>query len=71
MYQILCFYQNNYVIDWEKEPFTEPRPTMTISVDDLEDIGSGKQKLEDFISKIICHSTRNEFAVGKLQAFKF
>ena len=66
MYQILCFYQNNYVIDWEKESITEPRPTMTISVDDLEDIGNGKQKLEDFISKIICHSTKNEFAVGKL-----
>ena len=38
---------------------------MEILDDDLLDIGTGKQKLEDFISKIICHSTKNEFAVGK------
>ena len=38
---------------------------MKISVEDLHDIGAGLQKLEDFIPKIICHSTKNEFAVGK------
>ena len=38
---------------------------MAISVEDLLDIGTGKQKLEDFIPKIICHSVKNEFAVGK------
>ena len=37
---------------------------MEISVDDLIDIGTGLQKLEDFIPKIICHSTHNEFAVA-------
>ena len=49
---------------------TEPRPTMEISDDDLLDIGTGEQKLEDFIPKIICHSTKNEFAVGKNHALK-
>ena len=38
---------------------------MEISVDDLIDIGTGIQKLEDFIPKILCHSVKNEFAVGK------
>ena len=52
-------------IDWNKELITEPRPTMEISGDDLHDIAAGKQKLEDFIPKIICHSVKNEFAVGK------
>ena len=52
-------------LDWNKESITEPRPTMTISVDDLHDIGTGLQKLEDFIPKIVCHSVKNEFAVGK------
>ena len=41
---------------------------MKISVEDLLDIGTGTQKLEEFIPKIICHSTRNEFAVGKKYA---
>ena len=43
---------------------------MGISNDDLLDIGTGLQKLEDFIPRIICHSTRNEFAVGKKYALK-
>ena len=38
---------------------------MAISIDDLFDIGTGLQKLEDFIPKILCHSVKNEFAVGK------
>ena len=41
---------------------------MAISVDDLHDIGTGLQKLEDFIPKIVCHSVKNEFAVGKKHA---
>ena len=44
---------------------TESRPTMEISDKDLLEIGTGEQNLEDFISRIICHSTKNEFAVGK------
>ena len=59
-----------YFLDWKKESITEPRPTMKISVEDLHDIGAGLQKLEDFIPKIICHSTKNEFAVGKKLALK-
>ena len=43
---------------------------MKISGDDLLDIGTGKQMLEDFIPKILCHSTKNEFAVGKQYALK-
>ena len=43
---------------------------MAISVDDLHDIGTGLQKLEDFIPKILCHSVKNEFAVGKNHAVK-
>ena len=43
---------------------------MSISVEDLLDIGTGLQKLEDFIPKIICHSVKNEFAVGKKHAIK-
>ena len=39
--------------------------TWEISDDDLLDIGTGEQKLEGFIPRIICHSTKNEFAVGK------
>ena len=38
---------------------------MKISEEDLLDIGTGKQMLEDFIPKILSHSTKNEFAVGK------
>ena len=52
------------VIDWDKELITEPRPTIKISKSDLLEIGEGTKKLENFISKIICHSTRNEFAVA-------
>ena len=43
---------------------------MKISDDDLLDIGTGKQMLGDFIPKILCHSTKNEFAVGKKYALK-
>ena len=43
---------------------------MKISNDDLLDIGTGKQMLADFIPKILCHSTRNEFAVGENHAIK-
>ena len=43
---------------------------MKIPEDDLLDIGTGKQMLEDFIPKILCHSTKNEFAVGKKYALK-
>ena len=43
---------------------------MKISDDDLLDIGTGLQMLEDFIPKILCHSTKNEFAVGKKYALK-
>ena len=59
-----------FFLDWKKESITEPRPTMKISDDDLLDIGTGKQMLEDFIPKILCHSTKNEFAVGKNWALK-
>ena len=66
---LLIHYINWFVLflflDWNKESITEPRPTMEISDDDLQDIATGKQKLEDFISKIVCHSVKNEFAVGK------
>ena len=55
-------------LDWNKELITEPRPTMEISDEDLLEIGTGKQKLEDFISRIVCHSVKNEFAVGKKHA---
>ena len=58
----------SFFLDWKKESITEPRPTMKISNDDLLDIGTGKQMLEDFIPKILCHSTKNEFAVGKKYA---
>ena len=65
----VCLFSNYLYLftftDWNKESITEPRPTMEISNDDLLDIAAGKQKLEDFISKIICHSVKNEFAVGK------
>ena len=57
-----------FSLDWNHELITEPRPTMEISDGDLMDIGNGTQKLEDFISRIICHSTKNEFAVGKRHA---
>ena len=43
---------------------------MKISEDDLLDIGTGLQMLEDFIPKILSHSTKNEFAVGKKYALK-
>ena len=43
---------------------------MKISDDDLLDIGTGKQMLEDYIPKILCHSTKNEFAVGKDHGLK-
>ena len=52
------------MINWHAEEITEPRPTMAISDSDLKDIGTGEKNLEDFISKIICHSTHNEFAVA-------
>ena len=55
-------------LDWNKESITEPRPTMKISDDDLLNIGTGVEKLENFIPKIICHSVKNEFAVGKIHA---
>ena len=60
-----------FSLDWNQESITEPRPTMEISDGDLLDIGNGLQKLEDFIPRIICHSTKNEFAVGKNHAFPF
>ena len=65
MINIHTYFFYSVTLDWNKELITEPRPTMEIPDDDLLDIGTGKQKLEDFISKIICHSTKNEFAVGK------
>ena len=43
------------MINWHNEEITEPRPTMAISDSDLMEIGTGLQKLEDFIPKIICH----------------
>ena len=66
----ICSHLKKIFADWEKESITEPRPTMAISIDDLHDIGTGLQKLEDFIPKILCHSVRNEFAVGKKHALK-
>ena len=52
-YSINYFIFYTFSIDWKKELITEPRPTMAISVEDLLDIGAGKQKLEDFIPNII------------------
>ena len=43
---------------------------MKISDDDLLDIGTGLQMLEDFIPKILSHSTKNEFAVGNNHALE-
>ena len=60
-----------FTLDWNKELITEPRPTMAISVDDLLKIATGEEKLENFIPKIVCHSVKNEFAVGKNHALKY
>ena len=71
MFKIIIHLITSFVLlDWSKESVTEPRPTMEISEDDLLDIATGLQKLEDFIPKIICHSVKNEFAVGKKYALK-
>ena len=44
---------------------------MAISVDDLLKIATGEEKLDNFIPKIVCHSVKNEFAVGKNHALKY
>ena len=43
------------MINWDKN-ISEPPPTQSISVEDLNKIGSGEKKLTDFIPKVMCHS---------------